>query len=196
MYMIHKRCNTCSVHILPSSKQVTYYISMYVVAAVCNKWIAVPFKINVHLQHSNTNNLLTIRSANSPLRLSLVRGECVHIRKQVRQYVCAFLLIDDTFKVRIPIKAHISFSVNSISLASTATIAATNIVPPRTHRDCANLPMASKPLTTTVNSDEINYLVFRYLQESGKALFSAFFFSFCISFHDDSVVHNFFVHAC
>jgi transducin (beta)-like 1 len=27
--------------------------------------------------------------------------------------------------------------------------------------------MSSKPLTTTVNSDEINYLVFRYLQESG-----------------------------
>jgi transducin (beta)-like 1 len=39
------------------------------------------------------------------------------------------------------------------------------------------LAMSSQPLTTTVNSDEINYLVFRYLQESGY-VHSAFTFGY------------------
>lgn len=36
--------------------------------------------------------------------------------------------------------------------------------------------MGSKPVLSTVSSDEINYLVFRYLQESGTFLSSAYSF--------------------
>lgn len=55
------------------------------------------------------------------------------------------------------------------------------------HTSCdlhSSTTMASKPTHSTVSSDEINFLVFRYLQESGM-LFSCAIFAFLL-FHYQS----------